>query len=60
MTRKELQNAFIVFAIDNQLVDLTTRCYNLAKFESLQKKLGVKSFSPSELFQHLQKVVTEL
>ena len=60
VTRKEVQTAFIVFAIENQLVNLETRKYDLTKFEILHRKLGTGVMSPNELFHYLQKVMTEL
>jgi hypothetical protein len=53
-TRKEIQNGFIQYAIQNQLVDITTRCYNIFKNPTLFSKIRKEQIAPNELFHHLR------
>jgi hypothetical protein len=60
ISRKDFQNAFIGFAINKGIIDMETRCYNVAKIEFIAKRLNCTAIQPRELFKYLQPVMTPL
>eukprot|EP00347_Sterkiella_histriomuscorum_P013471 403364586 len=55
VARKDIQNAFISFSIRNELVELTSKCYQIYKNSFLRQKMGRDIVKPSDIFEYIQK-----
>ena len=64
-TRKEIQSAFITFALDNDLVDLKTHLYLVYRHPTLHRLLSNSSslpcdtIHPNDLFRYLRKLIKQ-
>jgi hypothetical protein len=61
MGRKEVSDKFIAFAINNRMVNINERTYDLSKHDFLVKKLGgVTKIEASRLLHYLKPVITRI
>ncbi|TNV84149.1 hypothetical protein FGO68_gene12006 [Halteria grandinella] len=53
-TRKDLQHQFIAFAIENHLVEASTRHYEIFKNPFLRSRFAVDKVAPNEIFKFIK------
>lgn len=60
VTRKEVQNAFINYAINHDFVDLKQHHYLVYKNARLKAMLGADTIHPKNLFKYLRKMLVPI
>ena len=60
VTRKEVQNAFINYAINHDFVDLKAHHYLVYKNGRLKAMLGADTIHPKNLFKYLRKMLVPI